>query len=66
MKHRHLLNLGPRCDGAIEPEQVKVLQEIGRRIRKDGFPKADAIRARSQQMIDRKLLADWFQRHPSY
>jgi alpha-L-fucosidase len=31
-----LLNLGPKSDGTIEPEQVKVLKEVGEWLRKNG------------------------------
>jgi len=34
-----LLNTGPLGDGSIHPEDVKTLREVGKRIRKEGFPK---------------------------
>ena len=33
-----LLNTGPLPDGAIHPEDVQTLREVGRRIRRDGWP----------------------------
>ena len=36
-----LLNIGPRPDGTILEENVKVLREVGEILRKDGFPKVD-------------------------
>ena len=33
-----LLNTGPLPDGSIHPEDVRTLREVGRRIRRDGFP----------------------------
>jgi alpha-L-fucosidase len=35
-----LLNTGPLPDGAIPPEDVATLREVGRRIRRDGWPGA--------------------------
>jgi alpha-L-fucosidase len=35
-----LLNTGPLPDGSIHPQDVATLQEVGRRIRQIGFPKA--------------------------
>ena len=34
-----LLNIGPRGDGSIDPQDVQTLKELGARIRKEGFPK---------------------------
>lgn len=34
-----LLNIGPRPDGSILEENVRVLKEVGRKLKKDGFPK---------------------------
>jgi alpha-L-fucosidase len=34
-----LLNTGPRGDGSIDPQDVKTLRQIGKRIRKEGWPK---------------------------
>ncbi len=33
-----LLNIGPRGDGSIHPEDIKTLREVGRRLRQNGFP----------------------------
>jgi len=33
-----LLNTGPLPDGAISPEDVATLREVGKRLRQDGFP----------------------------
>jgi alpha-L-fucosidase len=33
-----LLNIGPLGDGSVHPEQEKLLREMGRRIRRYGFP----------------------------
>jgi alpha-L-fucosidase len=33
-----LMNIGPRGDGSVHPADEKVLREIGRRIRAEGFP----------------------------
>ncbi len=33
-----LLNTGPMPDGSIHPQHAQVLREIGKRIRKDGYP----------------------------
>jgi alpha-L-fucosidase len=33
-----LLNIGPRGDGSIHPDDKKALREVGRRLRKNGFP----------------------------
>jgi len=33
-----LLNTGPLPDGSIHAEDVKTLREVGRRLRKDGWP----------------------------
>ena len=33
-----LLNIGPRGDGSVHPDDVGALKEVGRRIRRDGFP----------------------------
>ncbi len=33
-----LLNTGPLPDGSIHPEDVKTLREVGKRLRRDGFP----------------------------
>ena len=37
-----LLNTGPLGDGSIHPDDAATLREIGRRLKRDGFPKADA------------------------
>lgn len=67
-----LLNLGPRWDGSIEPDQVRLLLEVGRRIREEGHPKAegedrDRLAAEIQNKIDvallRRLHARDFGRH---
>ena len=34
-----LLNIGPRPDGSILEENVRVLKEVGRKLKKDGFPR---------------------------
>jgi len=34
-----LLNIGPRADGSIHPEDARALREVGRRIREDGWPR---------------------------
>lgn len=34
-----LLNIGPRPDGTILEENVRVLKEVGRKLKKDGFPR---------------------------
>jgi alpha-L-fucosidase len=36
-----LLNIGPRGDGSIHPHDEKTLREVGRRLRKSGFPAGD-------------------------
>ena len=33
-----LLNVGPMADGAIHPEHVRILEEVGERIRREGYP----------------------------
>jgi alpha-L-fucosidase len=33
-----LLNVGPLADGSLHPTQVRLLRELGARIRKDGWP----------------------------
>ncbi|MHC4539664.1 MAG: hypothetical protein ACYS74_07765 [Planctomycetota bacterium] len=33
-----LLNVGPRGDGSIHPADERTLREVGRRLRKHGFP----------------------------
>jgi len=33
-----LMNIGPRGDGTIHPDDASALQEVGRRIRQTGFP----------------------------
>jgi len=33
-----LLNIGPLGDGSVHPTQVRLLRELGARIRKDGWP----------------------------
>ncbi|HAA76515.1 TPA: glycoside hydrolase family 29, partial [Candidatus Latescibacteria bacterium] len=33
-----LLNSGPLPDGSQDPEDIPVLEEVGRRIREQGFP----------------------------
>jgi alpha-L-fucosidase len=35
-----LLNTGPLPDGSIDPQDVASLREVGKRIRKDGWPTA--------------------------
>lgn len=34
-----LLNIGPRPDGSILEENVRVLKEVGRKLKEDGFPR---------------------------
>ena len=34
-----LLNIGPRPDGSILEENVRVLKEVGRKLKKEGFPR---------------------------
>jgi alpha-L-fucosidase len=36
-----LMNIGPRGDGSIHPEDASALREVGRRIRQKGFPGQD-------------------------
>jgi|GEM_PF-826357 len=36
-----LMNIGPRADGSIHPDDYKALTEVGKLIRKDGWPKLD-------------------------
>jgi len=36
-----LTNTGPLADGSIHPVDVKSLREIGKRIREQGWPKAE-------------------------
>ncbi len=36
--HNLLLNTGPLPDGSLDPRDVPVLREVGRRIREDGWP----------------------------
>ena len=38
-----LLNTGPLPDGSIPAEDVKTLREVGRRIRRDGWPEPDDL-----------------------
>jgi alpha-L-fucosidase len=38
-----LLNTGPIPDGSIHPQHAQVLREIGKRIRKDGFPAGNSL-----------------------
>jgi len=33
-----LMNIGPRRDGSVHPDDVKALREVGRMIRENGFP----------------------------
>jgi alpha-L-fucosidase len=35
-----LLNIGPLGDGSVHPEDVRTLREIGRRLRRNGWPGA--------------------------
>jgi alpha-L-fucosidase len=37
-----LANVGPLPDGSIHPADIKTLRETGKRIRRDGWPQADA------------------------
>jgi len=37
-----LLNIGPLADGSVHPTQVRLLRDLGARIRKDGWPQAGA------------------------
>ena len=37
-----LLNTGPMADGSIHPSHVKILLELGEKIRREGFPAAGA------------------------
>ena len=39
MRANLLLNIGPKPDGSVLPENVKTLTEVGARIAKEGFPK---------------------------
>lgn len=39
MKANLLLNIAPYPDGRIQEENIKTLEEVGERIRKEGFPK---------------------------
>ncbi len=41
-----LLNTGPRPDGSIHPEDVSTLQEVGRRLKAEGFPASAGDEAR--------------------
>ncbi len=51
-----LLNIGPRWDGSIEPDQVRTLLEIGERIEQEGFPVATgAEKKRLAQTVQRRL-----------
>jgi alpha-L-fucosidase len=57
-----LLNLGPRWDGSIEPEQVRALLEVGERIRAGGYPVAEGeelakMIARQQERMDIGILS---------
>lgn len=38
-----LANLGPLPDGSLSEEGVKVLREVGRRIRAHGMPTEEAV-----------------------
>ncbi|RMD74071.1 MAG: alpha-L-fucosidase precursor [Lentisphaerae bacterium] len=38
-----LLNVGPLPDGSIHPQDVATLREVGKRIRKHGWPEPDAM-----------------------
>lgn len=40
-----LINTGPLPDGSIHPTDISTLREMGRRIRANGFPKADSMPA---------------------
>ena len=35
----YLLNVGPIGDGSVLPADQETLREVGRRLRKDGWPK---------------------------
>ena len=35
-----LLNIGPRGDGSVDPQDIHTLRELGKRIRKEGWPVA--------------------------
>ena len=37
-----LLNIGPLGDGSIHPDDVATLHEVGKRLKENGFPKAQA------------------------
>lgn len=41
MKANLLLNIAPYPDGRIQEENIKTLRDVGKRIRKQGFPKLD-------------------------
>jgi alpha-L-fucosidase len=38
-----LMNIGPRGDGSIHPEDASALREVGRRIRQNGFPGEEVL-----------------------
>ena len=48
-----LLNIGPQADGSVHPEDVATLREVGRRIRKQGFPPPAAKTSTSTEGEDR-------------
>ena len=43
IKANLLLNIGPKPDGTILEENVRVLKEVGSRINKQGFPKMNTV-----------------------
>lgn len=38
-----LLNIGPMGDGSVHPEQIRILRELGKQIRRDGWPSTGNI-----------------------
>ena len=38
-----LLNIGPRGDGSIDPQDIVTLKALGKRIRKDGWPQVASV-----------------------
>jgi len=46
-----LLNINPRPDGSVPPDQVSTLREAGDRIRKAGFP--------TPALLDRSIRSSW-------
>ena len=39
-----LLNVGPMADGSVHPNHVKILLELGDKIRKEGYPTTGSVR----------------------